>query len=83
MYAGNGAQAAMLYPYCYSQLFYEGLKKEGEEDIILLTRAAYPGTQKFGSLVWNGDIQSTFDALRMSVKTRAFYGDEWNSLVGS
>lgn len=86
MYAGNGAQAAMLYPYCYSQLFYEGLKKEGEEDIILLTRAAYPGTQKFGSLVWNGDIQSTFDALRMSVKTglsMAMSGIPWwNSDIG-
>lgn len=86
MYAGNGAQAAMIYPYCYSQLFYEGLKKEGEEDIILLTRAAYPGTQKFGSLVWNGDIQSTFEALRMSVKTglsMAMSGIPWwNSDIG-
>ncbi|MBE5928776.1 MAG: glycoside hydrolase family 31 protein [Lachnospiraceae bacterium] len=69
MYVGNGAQTAMIYPYHYSQLFYEGLKSEGEEDIILLTRAAYPGTQKWGSLVWNGDIQSTYDALRMSIKT--------------
>ncbi len=86
LYAGNGAQAAMLYPYCYSQTFYEGLKSEGEEDIILLTRAAYPGTQKFGSLVWNGDIQSTFEALRMSVKTglsMAMSGIPWwNSDIG-
>ena len=59
----------MLYPYYYSKMFYEGLAKEGEEEIILLTRAAYPGSQKFGSLVWNGDIASNFDALRMSVKT--------------
>lgn len=86
MYAGNGAQCAMLYPYYYSKLFYEGLKSEGEDDIILLTRAAYPGTQKFGSLVWNGDIMSTFDALRMSVKTglsMAMSGIPWwNSDIG-
>ena len=37
LYAGNGAQTAMLYPYYYSKMFYEGLKAEGEEDIILLT----------------------------------------------
>lgn len=85
-YAGNGAQSAMLYPYYYSKMFYEGLKSEGETDIILLTRAAYPGTQKFGSLVWNGDIMSTFEALRMSVKTglsMAMSGIPWwNSDIG-
>lgn len=86
LYAGNGAQTAMLYPYYYSKMFYDGLKQEGENDIILLTRAAYPGTQKFGSLVWNGDIISTFDALRMSVKTglsMAMCGIPWwNSDIG-
>ena len=69
MYAGNGAQAAMLYPYYYCKLFYDGLRQEGEEDVILLTRAAYPGSQKFGALVWSGDIPSSFMNLRMSVKT--------------
>jgi len=67
-------------------MVYEGLKEVGEEDIIILTRAAYPGTQKFGSLVWNGDIVSTFDALRMSVKTglsMAMCGIPWwNSDIG-
>ncbi len=86
LYAGNGAQSAMLYPYSYSQMFYEGLKEEGEEENILLTRAAYPGIQKFGALVWNGDIMSTFDALRMSVKTglsMAMCGIPWwNSDIG-
>lgn len=85
-YAGNGAQTAMLYPYYYSKMFYDGLKEAGEEDVILLTRAAWPGTQKFGSLVWNGDIMSTFDALRMSVKTglsMAMSGIPWwNSDIG-
>lgn len=85
-YAGNGAQAAMLYPYYYSKMFYDGLKEAGEDEIILLTRAAYPGTQKFGSLVWNGDIMSTFEALEMSVKTglsMAMCGIPWwNSDIG-
>ena len=85
-HAGNGAQTAMLYPYYYSKMFYEGLKEAGEDEIILLTRAAYPGTQKFGSLVWNGDIMSTFEALEMSVKTglsMAMSGIPWwNSDIG-
>ncbi|MCI8308027.1 MAG: glycoside hydrolase family 31 protein [Lachnospiraceae bacterium] len=85
-YAGNGAQSAMLYPYYYSKMFYDGLREAGEDEIILLTRAAYPGTQKFGSLVWNGDIMSTFEALEMSVKTglsMAMSGIPWwNSDIG-
>ena len=85
-YAGNGAQTAMLYPYYYSKLFYEGLKEAGEEKVIVLTRAAYPGSQKYGSLVWNGDIASTFLNLRMSVKTglsMAMSGIPWwNSDIG-
>ena len=85
-YAGNGAHSAMVYSYYYSKMFNEGLKSEGETDIILLTRAAYPGTQKFGSLVWNGDIMSTFEALRLSVITglsMAMSGiPRWNSDIG-
>lgn len=85
-YAGNGAQAAMLYPYYYSKMFYDGLKSAGEEEIILLTRAAYPGTQRWGSLVWNGDIASDFRNLQMSIKSglsMAMCGIPWwNSDIG-
>ena len=83
---GNGAQTAMLYPYYYSKMFYEGLKEVGEEKVISLTRAAYPGSQKYGSAVWNGDIMSTFEALRMSIKSglsMAMCGIPWwNSDIG-
>jgi len=85
-YLGNGAQTAMLYPYYYAKMFYDGLKEAGEDKIILLTRAAYPGSQKYGAAVWNGDIMSTFEALRMSVKSglsMAMSGIPWwNSDIG-
>lgn len=85
-YKGNGAQTALLYPYYYSKMFYEGLKSEGEEEIISLTRAAYPGSQKYGSAVWNGDIVSDFRALRQSVTSglsMAVCGIPWwNSDIG-
>lgn len=66
-YLGNGAQMAMLYPYYYAKTFYDGLRSEGETEIVSLTRAAYPGSQKFGAIVWNGDIPSTFEALYQSI----------------
>ena len=85
-YAGNGAQTALLYPYYYSKIFYDGLKSEGEEEIISLTRAAYPGSQRLGAVVWNGDIPSTFEALRQSVTSGLSMSmcgiPWWNSDIG-
>jgi len=83
---GNGEEVGLEFPYYYSKMFYDGLKKVGEEDIILLTRAAWIGSQRVGALVWSGDIPSTFESLRMSVKTglnMAMCGIPWwNSDIG-
>ncbi len=86
LYLGNGEEVALLYPYYYAKLFYEGLKSAGESEIISLTRSAWIGNQKYATLVWSGDIPSTFEALRMSVKTglsMAMCGIPWwNSDIG-
>ena len=85
-YLGNGAQTAMLYPYYYVKMLYEGLQEEGETEIISLTRAAYPGSQKYGAAVWNGDIMSDWKALRQSVTSGLSMGmcgiSWWNSDIG-
>ena len=67
-HAGRADMVALLYPYYYSKLAYDGFKSMGREDIITLTRCAYLGSQKFGSLVWSGDIPSTFESLSHQVK---------------
>lgn len=86
MYAGNGGQTALLYPFYYAKLFYEGLQKEGEKETIALTRAAYIGSQRFAVSVWNGDIPSTFEALRQSIVSGLSMGlcgiAWWNSDIG-
>lgn len=86
MHAGRGDMVAMLYPYYYAKLVYDGFKAMGREDIITLTRAAYLGSQKFGSLVWSGDIASTFESLAHQVKgamNMAMCGIPWwNTDIG-
>ena len=67
-YAGRADTVGLLYPYYYSQMAYDGFKSIGRDDIITLTRCAYLGSQKFGSLVWSGDIESTFESLACQVK---------------
>lgn len=69
MYAGRGDETALIYPYYYSELVYDGMKEIGRTDIITLSRAAYTGAQKFGTLVWSGDIKSTFESLTEQVKS--------------
>lgn len=86
MYAGRGDEVALIYPYYYAQLAYDGMKSIGRDDIITLTRAAYTGVQKFGALVWSGDIFSSFESLEEQVKSglnMAMCGIPWwNTDIG-
>ena len=66
---GRGDEVGLLYPYYYSQLAYDGMKETGRNDIVTLSRCAYTGAQKFGTLVWSGDIPSTFESLSAQVKS--------------
>nr|WP_296481053.1 TIM-barrel domain-containing protein [uncultured Acetatifactor sp.] len=66
---GNGDEVGLLYPYYYAKLVYDGMKADGREDIVTLSRCAYPGAQRFGTLVWSGDIPSTFESLADQVKS--------------
>ena len=66
---GRGDEVGLLYPYYYSKLAYDGMKEIGRNDIVTLSRCAYTGAQKFGTLVWSGDIPSTFESLSAQVKS--------------
>lgn len=85
-HAGNGAEAALVYPYYYAQLVYDGMKEIGRDDVVTLSRAAYLGAQKFGTCVWSGDIPSTFESLTEQVKSglnMAMCGIPWwNTDIG-
>ena len=48
----------------FARAFYEGMQAEGQENIVNLLRCAWVGSQKYGALVWSGDVDSSFRALR-------------------
>lgn len=64
---GRGDMTALLYPYYYAKMAYDGLHEMGRDDVITLTRCAYLGSQKYGALIWSGDIKSTFESLKCQV----------------
>jgi len=65
---GSGLEVGCIYPWTHQLGFYEGMKSEGETEIITLCRSAWAGSQRFGSAVWSGDIFSTFESLRVQVR---------------
>jgi alpha-D-xyloside xylohydrolase len=62
-HAGNGAAVVNAYPLMQQRGFFEGLSAEGKP-VALLSRSAWAGSQRFGALVWSGDVRSSFEAFR-------------------
>lgn len=65
---GDGNEVTNIYPYYYSKLFTDGFKSIGVENPVHLTRCAWLGSQRLGSVVWSGDVVSSFDMLRKQLK---------------
>ena len=63
-YSGPCLQTGNIYPSCYSQAFYDGMKAAGQTNIVNLVRCAWAGSQKYGALVWSRDIPSTFGSMK-------------------
>lgn len=63
-YQGRTTQVGNIYPVMFSKTFYDGMSAEGQNNIVNLVRCAWAGSQKFGALVWSGDIDSSFRSLR-------------------
>lgn len=63
-YLGTDLEIGNIYPVDYARTFYEGMQAEGQENIVNLLRCAWAGSQRFGALVWSGDIASSFESMR-------------------
>jgi len=66
-YAGPVLQIGNLYPQHYARGFYEGQVASGQTDVVNLLRCAWAGSQRFGALVWSGDIHSTWEDFRRQI----------------
>ncbi|NLM19984.1 MAG: glycoside hydrolase family 31 protein [Clostridiaceae bacterium] len=67
-YLGSNEEVGNIYPVAYAKTFYDGMKAEGMENPLNLLRCAWAGSQKYGALVWSGDIDSTWDAFQRQVR---------------
>ena len=58
---GPALAISNMYPQMYSRVFYDEMVKEGKP-VVNLLRCAWAGSQKYGNVVWSGDIPSTFES---------------------
>lgn len=61
---GADLEVGNIYPKEYARMAYEGMEAEGQQNIVNLLRCAWAGSQRYGALVWSGDIDSSFRSLR-------------------
>jgi alpha-D-xyloside xylohydrolase len=66
-HAGPGLEVGNIYPLLHAQAFFDGMRAQGETEIVSLCRSAWAGSQRYGAAVWSGDIDSTFDDLRRQI----------------
>lgn len=67
-WAGSGLEVSSIYPYYYAKGFYEGQKAAGQEKTANLIRSAWLGSQRYGIVLWSGDVPSTFESLKQQIK---------------
>ncbi|KAH8798620.1 glycosyl hydrolases family 31-domain-containing protein [Xylogone sp. PMI_703] len=61
---GTNLAIGNLYPVDYARTFYEGMESSGQKNIVNLLRCAGVGSQRYGALVWSGDIASSWSSFR-------------------
>jgi len=83
---GSALEIGNIYPFEYARTFYEGLSDNGVDQPIQLIRSAWAGSQRFGALLWSGDVASTFASFRNQVQIGMNVGlaglPWWNSDIG-
>ena len=65
--AGPGLAVTNQFPREQARLVAEGMWASGRHDVVTLARSAWIGSQRYGVVLWSGDVRSTWDDLRRQV----------------
>lgn len=64
---GPALAISNMYPQMYSRVFYDEMSKK-PAPVVNLLRCAWAGSQKYGNVVWSGDVPSTFESFAEQIK---------------
>ena len=62
-YAGPALSCSNFYPQMYSRIFWDPMSRTGEP-VVNLLRCGWAGSQKYGNVIWSGDVPSTFESFQ-------------------
>jgi alpha-D-xyloside xylohydrolase len=67
---GPGTQYFNVYPLFHTAALYDGFRRdEPDRRALILSRDAYTGAQRNGTIFWSSDIYPTWDTLRRQIPT--------------
>ena len=63
-----GETRANLYALHHARGIYENeIRSDGAHRVLNLTRSGYPGIQKYGAVLWSGDVTATWETFRKQI----------------
>lgn len=63
-----GERYRNVYPMMVNQTVYDGLRKDDpERRAMILTRSGFSGIQRYGSVLWSGDVGNDWQTLRYQI----------------
>ena len=67
-YLGSGDRDALAYPLFHTQGIYENQRATNpEKRVVNLTRSSYAGEQRYGAIVWSGDIRGDWITFKRQI----------------
>jgi len=67
--AGPGTRYFNIYPLVHTAAIYEGFRRDVPHRALILSRDAYLGAQRNGTMFWSSDIYPTWDAFKRQIPT--------------
>lgn len=61
-FEGPALSCSNMYPQLYSRAYFDPMSKNG--DVVNLLRCGWAGSQKYGNVIWSGDVPSTFESFQ-------------------
>ncbi len=84
-YLGPALECSNIYPQYYSRTYFEPMTALGANPVNLL-RSGWAGSQKYGNVLWSGDVPSSWESLRDQVAAGLSIGMAgipwWNTDIG-
>ena len=66
---GPGTRYFNIYPLVHTGALYDGFRRDVKNRALILSRDAYLGAQRNGTMFWSSDIYPTWDTLKRQIPT--------------